>query len=138
MIPGPTVMTALSQVDVLALEIDPLDPAIARALAEPESPCSDASYAQACAAGEAGRPTGGCLRATRYRRENARLDANCRSRRDGCQIRRARAPFGSEILLAGMALGLKAVVSLESVALQMASLSDRDDTEAMLHIAATG
>ncbi len=36
--PGPAVAAALAQTDVLALEIDPGDPGIARQLAEPEAP----------------------------------------------------------------------------------------------------
>lgn len=36
--PGPAVAAALEQTDVLALEIDPSDPGIARQLAEPEAP----------------------------------------------------------------------------------------------------
>lgn len=133
MIPGPAVMTALSQVDVLALEIDPLDPAIARALAEPEAiAATPRTLKPALRARLDARLAAACVPPATVAKMPALMQIAAAVMMDARSVG-LEPSFGSEILLAGMALGLKkAVVSLESVALQMASLSDTDDTEAML------
>ena len=133
MIPGPAVMTALSQVDVLALEIDPLDPAIARALAEPEAiAATPRTLKPALRARLDARLAAACVPPATVAKMPALMQIAAAVMMDARSVG-LEPSFGSEIMLAGMARGLKkAVVSLESVALQMASLSDTDDTEAML------
>lgn len=133
MIPGPAVMTALSQADVLALEIDPLDPAIARALAEPEATAATPrTLKPALRARLDARLAAACVPPATVAKMPALMQIAAAVMMDARSVG-LEPSFGSEIMLAGMARGLKkAVVSLESVALQMASLSDTDDTEAML------
>jgi len=132
MIPGPAVMSALSQADVLALEIDPLDPAVARRLAEPEPAVAPRVLKPALRARLDARLTAACVLPATLAKLPALMQIAASVMMDARSIG-LEAAFGSEILLSGIAQGLKKpVVSLESVALQLAALSDNDDTEAML------
>ncbi len=129
--PGPQVRDALQQSDVVAMELDPLDPAVQREMA----------------AGLAAQPPR-ALPAPLRQRLRQRFDTDCldaaalaqgpaemqaftlvmmAGRRDGLEV-----TYGSELLLSVLARGAgRPVVSLESAALQLGALLARDDAEAL-------
>ncbi len=128
--PGPALQTALRNINTVALELDPLDPAVSAAMGaalanarvRPVSPAHKArllrQLQQQCMPPEALHQTPAELLLTNL--------ALAIARRDGLE-----AQFGSETLLAVIAhaSGMK-VVSLETVELQLQALFAGDDKEA--------
>jgi uncharacterized protein YbaP (TraB family) len=129
MAPGPLTRVALRESDLIGLELDPLDPAVAESMA--------AALRQPARALPA--PLQARL-AAHWQAECLPLDALASGasemhvyslmlavgRRDGLE-----AVYGTEVLLSVLARGMaRPVVSLESVALQLQTLLARSDAEA--------
>jgi uncharacterized protein len=125
---GPVLQAALRDSDVLALEIDPADPALASAMAALPSPRGlaaslrhrlDRAYRRACMAPEAMAELHPLLQATTLTVMEARwfgMDAR----------------YGAELVLAQAARGQgRAVVALETPAVQLAALVPANEAEAL-------
>lgn len=133
MIPGRETLTAVKNSDLIAVEIDPLDPEVAKTLAAPESvgvkpkilkpelrARLDALLTASCVPPEAVAKWPAFMQfaaATVFDARSLGLEA----------------AYGTEIFLSGLAQGLKKpIISLESAELQLRALRDDGDTEAML------
>ena len=133
--PGPALAQAFAATDILALELDPLDPAVARQLAAATqrrpaadtlpAPLDERLQRQAAAA---------CLDSELLRGQQPLMQLitlNLLSaRRDALDV-----AFGQELVLAGMAHAAgRRTVSLESVEQQVAALLPDDAAQARLQV----
>jgi len=123
MLPGPTVLAAVRASDVVALELDPLDPAIAQALQAamrqpPGAPPLPPALAQRLHAQAVAACAADALAPLRPEMQVAALSVMA-GRRDGIDP-----AYGTDLVLAGLARGLRLpVLSLETPQLQIAALS---------------
>lgn len=129
MAPGPLTRQALRETDIVGMELDPLDPAVAEAMAavlrRPARVLPAALQDRLTARWQAE-----CLDADALKTGAPEMHAYtlmlATGRREGLD-----ALYGTEILLSVLARGMaRPVVSLESVALQLRALLARNDAEA--------
>lgn len=129
--PGPALQAALRNSSMVALELDPLDPAVGSAMGTALARAPVRAVAPALKARLLRQLQQQCIPAETMRNTPAELLLTtitlAMARRDGLE-----APFGSETLLALLAhgAGLK-VVSLETVELQLKALFAANDKEAL-------
>ncbi len=129
MAPGPLTRQALRETDIVGMELDPLDPAVAEAMAavlrRPARVLPAALQHRLAARWQAECLTADALK-TGAPEMHAYTLVLATGRREGLD-----ALYGTEILLSVLARGMaRPVVSLESVALQLRALLARNDAEA--------
>jgi uncharacterized protein YbaP (TraB family) len=129
--PGPALQQALADTDVLALELDPTDPATAREMAQTLADWPAITLTPALQRRLARQRSLACADGVALDRLPVLMQAVTLSllsvRRDGLE-----AAYGQEMLLAGWAKAMgKPVASLETVALQLDLLAPGNEAEAL-------